>query len=230
MDEGFTWKLERTHDHLMTLNDDVTAWREAGPIELGLRHEPGGVVLVYVEKLTPPTPRMGVLVGDVLHALRSSLDMAVWMMVSDEVGEPHHESQISFPVFDDEAKFRNHAKHTMSQLPEGVAKAIRAVQPFETHTDPRESPLCQLAALDNLNKHRTPLLAATVVEIHGLEFPGVLNVFGGSLMSPLVPLGTAVGLVDSSRVRICPHWKDVDHAEGIPGGVPERRCRSGPQA
>src|SRR5690606_25074611 len=107
--------------------------------------------------------RLSILIGEILHNLRSCLDHALWQLVLHEGGTPHNRT--GFPIYLKDAGFESETLDTSRRRgmlvglsPKSVAE-IRSLQPFETGED-SASPLWQLHELHNFEKHRALILAA----------------------------------------------------------------------
>jgi hypothetical protein len=59
----------------------------------------GSIETRFLGKPSPP-PRIGAIVGDVVHNLRSALDVAAWRLaiVHDEAAARKERNQVSFPL------------------------------------------------------------------------------------------------------------------------------------
>jgi hypothetical protein len=125
-----------------------------------------------------PTLRWGVIVGDVVHNLRSALDNAV-----EELTVTHHGGPLpatAFPVFRSRRRFHETTPGGDPALRSGLykirgvapasAKLVEAEQPFHAR-DPERTALWQLNALWNLDKHRITPIVATRSPYPEFAFP-----------------------------------------------------------
>jgi hypothetical protein len=98
--------------------------------------------------------RLGVLVGDFIHNLRSALDNLVWGLVKHRGGRPTKKTQ--FPIFSDEEKWDPFIAKNLPKLQAEEIAALESMQPFRV-ADPEERKghyLALLAWLSNRDKHR----------------------------------------------------------------------------
>jgi hypothetical protein len=120
-----------------------------------------------------PCPDMwGVLIGEILHNFRSSLDHLVWELVILETGKPPQPTKAGttpktgFPVFQYFQGYKSDRGEPL--LLRGVgssAKAlIESLQPFSTG-EGVNSPLWHMKELNDFDKHRT--LHLTGASLHG---------------------------------------------------------------
>jgi hypothetical protein len=100
------------------------------------------------------------LTGDAVHNLRSALDHLAWSLAGASA-DRHTE----FPIFIDEAKFRDKGRTKMRGMPSQAKKIIKSLQPYKRpHGLPEEKePLWLLQSLDIEDKHRTLNLVASGV-------------------------------------------------------------------
>ena len=109
--------------------------------------------------------RLGAIAGDLVHNVRSALDLLAWALVESRGTMPTSErdqSNVQFPIVFSEAQFTDQAKRRLPGVPSHVIADIRQRQPFvmspagwdESHQ------LGRLVRLSNSDKHRilTPTL------------------------------------------------------------------------
>ena len=126
-------------------------------------------VLVW-EKYTNTPDIFGLIAGDAIHNLRSSLDhLAVALaiaganekgvvMSSDEL------ASIQFPIviYEDDFVKQNKRKDRLRHVVDGARAYIESVQPYvRLKQNPRITPLFVLSDLDNADKHRLITTAVT---------------------------------------------------------------------
>jgi hypothetical protein len=121
---------------------------------------------IYAEILRPPPADLSVIVGDVLHNLRSGLDHMAWELVKRAGGKPGRHTY--FPICDTEARWLQEVEHRrrigdrrspLSGIEPGSAiwKFIQAVQPYKgaIYADA----MTALRVLSNADKHRQLLIS-----------------------------------------------------------------------
>lgn len=131
--------------------------------------------VVYFRVNEEPPLRWGILIGDVVHNLRSALDHLAWQLVLLNGGEPSWRTQ--FPIYNDEEGFRRAqgGQSQISGMSDEDQQLVEELQPFQ-HPAGEEKPhhLVVLQSLSNVDKHRvvhTTLVqtAGSQFRIHGLE-------------------------------------------------------------
>jgi hypothetical protein len=125
-----------------------------------------GAHRIHAEVLNPPPPILSVIVGNVLHNLRSGLDHLAWELVIRAGGKPGRHTK--FPICDTEGAWvsevvrRRRDKDRKSPLdgiePEGaIWRFIEAVQPFKGAI--YAEAMSALRVLSNADKHRRLLIS-----------------------------------------------------------------------
>ncbi len=166
-------KLYRARQHFDELAQEVRAYYQSDPGTLEVTtSENGGATVEFIE--SKPTPaRFGLIFGDFLHCLRSSLDYLVWELVASGGGIRTHKHE--FPVADKESAFEKAIKDgKLDAISPKALALIRTAQPFQ-RDDPTSHFLWMLNKLNNINKHRRILLTicqASVGEMPA-DFPHI---------------------------------------------------------
>jgi hypothetical protein len=162
-----------------------------------------------------PDPLLGVIVGELIHDVRSGLDHLVRELVLENGGDPGESSQ--FPIYDSETKwFQDVEDRDPKKKPspiEGVTndvfERIKAAQPYHLrHKQRRGHPLMQLLLMSNVDKHRT--LHVVSVSAHAphtarYEPPGYVTAMKTKFVKPgvLVQSGTELGRI-RRRIKMMP--------------------------
>jgi hypothetical protein len=166
-------KTQRAREHLSQLNP---LQREiASPEYLGTDIQRDGrdvVVRLTVKGSTPS--RIGCIVGDVVHNLRTALDYLAYLAIEWNGGTPTRQTQ--FPVCSIEARFSEIVKSQLAGAPTPFIRLVEALQPFKCD-QPSESVLGIVHRLDINDKHNRLLISALMSSQVSLEFdePGCLE-------------------------------------------------------
>jgi hypothetical protein len=154
--------------------------------------------------------RFGLIFGDCLQCLRSSLDYLIWELVLAANKQPGRHNQFPIALTSnayDELKKRDRLKGVD---PKAVA-LIDALQPFNL-PNPKESPFAVLDDLTNINKHRRVILTNLVGTPTKPPFPfphfeGKVHVDDGSGTFRETPFWAFVvlheGVAKTMEVTIC---------------------------
>lgn len=175
------WWAKRYHadEHLARLRDACDAYRRANPLVVRPEptEQPGETAYRLDHEHKPIPVRISLLVGDLLHSLRSALDNLAFRLVEYDLGRVLSEDEqraCQFPIYADPNSFDDffHKHRTRREImQEPVRRALRAVQPFYwlehgLRVDPasvgernwedeaRYHPLTTINRLSNIDKHR----------------------------------------------------------------------------
>ena len=159
--DGCNEKLNRAHEHLAALRQAHDAYLGTKPFVADQVFKPEGSEIIFVGRvLRPPPLRIGVIIGDLIHNLRSALDHLVWQLVLDNGETPTRDNQ--FPVCTRRELWGKAREQSLAGIRDGHAELIERVQPFQS-VKPGNAPLARLHKLWNEDKHRVVMtvLAAT---------------------------------------------------------------------
>lgn len=160
-------KVERAFEHLKTLQRELPAeYRKRGPYSVRFTPvdpQTGWCEMVLVPN--PRKPRFGVIVGDIVHNLRSALDYLVTALADASSADPTKKRQ--FPIFLKETEYRGSVGTLANAKADGPLDGIRhglglieQLQPYHTQPNPRSDALFLVHRFSNADKHRE--IAATV--------------------------------------------------------------------
>jgi hypothetical protein len=157
MPEQVRWKLYRAKQHYDELRKELVEYFENDPGELVEAPESTRGNQIFGYKLKGDVPaRFGLIVGDFLQNMRSSLDYLVWQLVIANKRRPGTSN--AFPIcLTLEGWEKSLLKHDRLRGVHSEALAeIKALQPCFSDS-PKALPLTVLETLTNHNKHRTSL-------------------------------------------------------------------------
>lgn len=157
---------------------------------------------IKVRAMKVPPQRFGLIVGDCLQCLRSSLDYLVWELVlAKKTTVPGSAHQ--FPISNKEKGFSQQLKRGRLKGVDSDAQAlIASIQPYH-HPEPEQHPLAVLESLTNINKHRSVLL--TMFSAYTTEPP---------IIFPRMH-GTIVEIDFDDTLRNIPVWGWVSVQDGV---------------
>lgn len=214
---GCTLKLRRANEHLETLERAVQGFRVRNPHEVRTQFDSETrdyVVWTRIREMPPPD--WSLIVGDVVHNLRSALDHLAYQLVIKAGGEPTNRT--SFPIFHNDP-FTETPKGTRSwrdrvsgMLDEDVAH-IKSLQPYQQRyvqgsDPPEEHVLFTLNELWNADKHRQ--LIVTLTFHTGAQF-GIQHMIGCEFeLLGQRPLGPCENGTVIARYRLTPTTPDPE--------------------
>ena len=166
-------KVERAEEHI----DDFKSALGLGggsPI-LGYAadvHEDGHGNLVCTTDVPVPGLEHGIIVGDLVHQLRSCLDHIVYAMVKPVCTDDRILRKVTFPVFCDSTELTNSRSFkTLTNVLGSGSKQIAEIYRSQPHErdpiSPKSDPLWIISKLDNIDKHRTILVINPTISVSG---------------------------------------------------------------
>lgn len=161
--DGPTAKLDRAKTHFHALNKSIGAFKRSKTHDFVVtKFDPNtGEKVVHLKILKEPkNPEWGLLLGDMIHNLRSALDHLAWQLVILNGEKPRRQNQ--FPIIGTESEYwkvpKNRSESARDRMLEGVSEPHRTfidlVQPFNARNDPSGTALAVLSWLSNADKHR----------------------------------------------------------------------------
>lgn len=163
-------KLDRAEELIGDLTTEVAQVRADNYLTFKIVHNGGIGIRVQVQK-QPPFDRWGVLIGETVHDLRSTLDHLTWALTIAHSGPPHGRltrwwREVEFPIFTDHDAFRRTGLRDLQGVDPALIPTFEGLQPFH-RAQPDRHPLAILHALSILDKHQTlPLVA--IASRHGV--------------------------------------------------------------
>jgi hypothetical protein len=164
--DGPIGKLDRAKVHFHTLNKSIGAFKRSKTHEFVVtKVDPtSGEKAVHLRILKEPkNPEWGLILGDMVHNLRSALDHLVWQLVLLNGKKPRRQNQ--FPIIGTKDEYwkvpTNRSESVRDRMLAGVAEDHRPfidiVQPFNARTDApsgARTALSTLSWISNADKHR----------------------------------------------------------------------------
>lgn len=223
-------RLAHAERNLDQLSADISGYVLSDSISV-IHAVEGNHLVTRLGDCRRPPEHLPDAIGDVLHALRSSLNHLI-EAASIQAGGVVQGSE--FPVFIDRDAYRATDRRTgrpsrtsglfkLRGVPPALAAEVERLQPFHD-AEPAEHPLWVLHQLAILDRHRLPLLVPVVVDQVGLLTPPVQRVhFRGSFklgaFSPGEEIArTSVGGLHPAVRRATSHTVRV--SLGFPAEVP----------
>lgn len=182
--DGIRLKLQRADQQLKTLKGEIAVFLDGDPYEpaVQFRRIRGArearcvmdfTIRMIVKK--PCDPMWSIIIGEIVHDLRSALDHSVYQLVIHATDKPPAEDvRTQFPIFLDPSKFKKHGLDMLAGVNRKAVGLIETLQPFSTGERDR-SPLWHLNKLSNIDKHRTLHLTGGTVESFNFSFPPIVN-------------------------------------------------------
>lgn len=175
---GCVFKVDRSIKHLNELNEHVKGFAETNlQSAITLYGEPNKERTKYFIKanltLRIPNLEWGVIVGDIVHALRSSLDQAVWLLSAEPTP-----GMTAFPLCRSKKDWAIRSPGLLWGIDPAFVTLIENAQPYKRGDSAHSHPLAILGELSNLDKHRfLPGVALTVAsgDVKINSYRGIAN-------------------------------------------------------
>ncbi len=164
--DGCWAKIERADEHIRYLATEIQRFADSNVdryrVFTEIDRESGLCVVKAVDQgLDAPPLRLSVIIGEILHHMRSSLDHLVWALVSRK--NANASFRVSFPICESVAQYDKAVRDGIIKGVPGRARAlIDSVQPYR-EKKPRNSALFALHELNRTEKHRLLIVAFGVV-------------------------------------------------------------------
>jgi hypothetical protein len=158
LDDSWT-KFARGKEHLETPALECEGYLRAGPVFTAeVFYDPEASTVEPKFRADPmPPPRIGAIVGDVAHNLRSALDVAAWQLAiaNDEDAAREQRHLVTFPLTRGSEDFRK--SRALAFFSEPARLVIELLQPYQASMEA----LGWLRDLSNADKHRVSTFSFT---------------------------------------------------------------------
>jgi hypothetical protein len=162
-------KIGRAKKHIQELWLDVERFMEDRPFRVVIKHRPQANEYLIVTKRYKPIPdRWSLIIGDIVHNLWSSLDLAIYSMASDKATSVH---ALMFPfVWDEDGLERKIKSAQVEFAGTRVVEYIRALKPYR-NGNPVLSGVFRLDARD---KHRLLIFAGQTLDVNEASLRAII--------------------------------------------------------
>ena len=163
-------KIERADETIKQLDSEIRLFLDAhSHTRIRDVNEQSSEQVVEATGKNPP-PRVSVLIGEVVHHLRSSLDHLVLQLVLREGNTP--DDRTGFPVCDDAEKFEDRpTQRKIKGVARSAAAIIECAQPYHRGPEYIDHPLWLIHRLDITDKHKLLIVSAHRSELSYLNRP-----------------------------------------------------------
>lgn len=154
-------KLDRAKKHFRDLVGEINLFlTEPRPYEVSTKTDPNtGEVIYYVSAVASIPSPINLIVGDVLHNCRATLDHFAYQLVLVNNGTPTKST--CFPIFDNATKYADGKARAVKGMRQDAIDYIDRTKPYEAGN----TILWELHRLNNIDKHR--ILVTTVTAYSG---------------------------------------------------------------
>jgi hypothetical protein len=171
---GSRLKLERARERLTSLGEVEKAYqtRKDG-FSLEYRYDDATREhILGVQKWADVPDELILLTGEIVQAIRTSLDYAIGDAIERATGTtPSEDVKFEFPIFLEKDDYEKAKRKKLKGLPKEDVDLIDSVQPF-TDADPPKQLLWLLHRLNIEDKHRTLHVAGGAILLQGIRHTG----------------------------------------------------------
>lgn len=173
--ESIQAKIERANEHIDTLETEINSLIESDVYRLA--SEPEADARKSIISVVGPSPplRFAVVVGEIIHALRSCLDHLICQLVIINGHAVTRDHQ--FPICDTPETFKAARRRGYMKGVSASARAlIEELQPYKKSKENiKANVLYLLREMDNADKHRLLAVVATLANVRELRIGGDLS-------------------------------------------------------
>lgn len=166
-------KHNRALEHLQSLNEACESYVERDPrpywVEVHYEALPSCHIASF-RYTKPPEARLGAIVGDIVHNLRSALDVSAWQLAlqNDADAAQGNPRRVAFPLTTSEEAFSGHG--ALGLFSERGREVLERLQPYECPDRDDLQALRWLNAMSNADKHRVTTTAFGAVDLATVRF------------------------------------------------------------
>jgi hypothetical protein len=146
-------KLGRAYEHLSSLKSEIDRFTKSKPYSITRYDYPPKQwhILCIKQAITPD--KVGVLIGEFAHAIRSGLDNLAWQLALLTTDKPGRLT--AFPIESECPLPGNKSfKEKIANIPPDALKVIESLQPYTNQPQLKLHPLWRINKLANLDKHQ----------------------------------------------------------------------------
>jgi hypothetical protein len=163
-------KVQRAKEHLDSLNRAIKAFRQSKPYRISTHDDLESRQWVIRMEMDEPPLLLGLIAGDFICCLRSSLDYLAWQLAGLTISAPSRNT--SFPICGkDSAETRKFIDKATEEIPPEAAAVMKSFQPYHCGDDYKGTPLWRLNKLWNIDKHCHIPFHSAFVEIYFPRIP-----------------------------------------------------------
>lgn len=149
---GCLEKLARASEHRDLLDHELRLFMDSDPYRgVGKVEKKSPWYVFRIDAVREPPMRIGVILGEYVHQIRSSFDHFAWALATLKSSGKKPKSVVSFPIDTNPTKFQEAALYRLhGHVEPGWVAIIEAIQPYNA----RDHSLAVLKDLWNRDKHQ----------------------------------------------------------------------------
>lgn len=154
-------KLAWARKHFDALEKSVVDFVESKPYRIAVKFDrKTGEHIASFFDVTDPPADWSLMVGDIVHGMRSALDSLTYALAVKQSGESaaNASNMLGFPIFDTPDGWRDRHKRRVGLLSTEARAKIQELQPYQGAAVGKTHVLSILRDLSNTDKHKRLLL------------------------------------------------------------------------
>jgi len=164
---GVRLKMERAKEHIRELDGMISRFAESHPYTISSKEHPVPQIrhtTVFVSQVSSIPREVSVVIGDVVHNLRSALDHLAWQLVEAGGGVP--DVNTAFPISKGAKEYQSSVKRGATK---GMSPAVQKLIAQSQRHVSGDDTLWHIHELDRLDKHRLLIAVAVALGSFGVN-------------------------------------------------------------
>jgi hypothetical protein len=153
--EAVRLKIDRAETHRQTLEAECRPWIEQHRADVVYEYDSDTTWHRFVVRTIDPAVApliWSIVLGELIHDLRSALDHTIWQLVLANNRKPNRSNQ--FPIFSNQPKPGDLGGYLRGVAP-GAQSEIKKLQPYLRPNRTEPEPIEIIGSLSNTDKHQT---------------------------------------------------------------------------
>jgi hypothetical protein len=162
-------KVQRAKEYLDSLNGAIKSYRQSKPYRISSQDDlEAGEWVITIEMEDPPL-LLGLVAGDFICCLRSSLEWLAWQLAA--LSNAYPSDAVCFPICgQDSARTQRYIIKSTEGIPQDAITIMKQLQPYTSGNAYKTTHLWRLNKLWNIDKHRHIPFHSVFVQVN---FPGM---------------------------------------------------------
>jgi hypothetical protein len=157
-------KLDRAQEHLNALDTALELFGQSKPYRITPQEDLQRLQYVVTITLDKAPLPLAMIAGDVVAAIRSSLDHLAWQLALIKTTKPS--TSVCFPIYDlDTVDTHVLIAKATFQLPDAAVAIMKSLQPYKSGKAYKDTHLWRLNKLWNIDKHRHLILHSGIFDM-----------------------------------------------------------------
>jgi len=164
---SYRLKVARAKQLIDELQEAVSTFFAGKPFSVYIEDDAGTGLRLWKVKVREEIPVMwSAVVGDVVHNLRSALDLLAVQIVRHCEPTRKKFAEVQFPIASDENWFEKGLERRMGRISPDAKKVIREMKPYKGGN----SRFYELSEINNIDKHRAVILVGGAQSSFGMAW------------------------------------------------------------